>query len=401
MNFEFSAQDEQFRQQVKDFLAGNLSDEIKQSTAKTTTVFVDKDIALKWQNILAERGWVAPLWPEQWGGTGWTPSQNYIFVSECAKAGAPSLIPLGLRMLGPVLLRYGTQQQKQYYLPKIISGEHYWCQGYSEPGSGSDLASLKCKAQSDGDNYIVNGTKIWTTHAHFADHIFCLVRTDSSGKPQHGISFLLIDMATPGITVDPIITMAGDHEVNQVFFEDVVVPKANLVGPEHQGWTVAKCLLEFERGGGIAAAGLKAHVNHVRNIASNEHLGSGLRLIDEAHFSGTLAEAEIALNALEFTELKIMSQLSRGGNPGPESSALKNISVSIHQKLEELAVEASAYYAAPHGSLLPGYDNNLPVIGPDYVAKAMPRYLNGRAASVFGGAKEVQKNIIAKVVLGL
>ena len=260
MNIEFSQQDEEFRQQVRTFLQDKLTPEMRREAERTTTVFADKDLAMQWQAILVEQGWAVPAWPEEHGGISWTPEQKYIWGEECARAHAPGLIPLGLRMLAPVLFRYGTDEQKSDYLPKILSGEHYWCQGYSEPGSGSDLSSLKCSAVKDGDDYIVNGTKIWTTHAQFADHIFCLVRTDTSVKPQAGISFLLIPMDLPGITVDPIITIADDHEVNQVFFDDVRVPQSNRVGPENEGWTVAKYLLEFERGGGGAAAGIRESI---------------------------------------------------------------------------------------------------------------------------------------------
>ena len=238
MNIEFSAEDEVFREEVKNFLSTNLTDEMRREAERTTTVFADKDLAMKWQEILVEKGWAVPAWPVEHGGVAWTPNQKYIWGQECAKSHAPGLIPLGLRMLAPVLFKYGTPEQKAEYLPKILSGEQYWCQGYSEPGSGSDLSSLKTSAVKDGDDYVVNGTKIWTTHAHFADHIFCLVRTDTGVKPQAGITFLLIPLDMPGITVKPIITIADDHEVNQVFFDDVRVPQSNRVGPENEGWTV-------------------------------------------------------------------------------------------------------------------------------------------------------------------
>ena len=233
MNIEFSAEDEQFRAEVQSFLAAKVSPEMRRESERTTTVFAEKDLAMQWQEILVDKGWAVPAWPLEHGGIAWSPNQKYIWGQECAKAHAPGLIPLGLRMLAPVMFKYGTPEQKAEYLPKILSGEHYWCQGYSEPGSGSDLSSLKTSAVKDGDDYIVNGTKIWTTHAQFADHIFCLVRTDSGVKPQAGITFLLIPMDLPGIKVDPIITIADDHEVNQVFFDDVRVPQANRVGPEN------------------------------------------------------------------------------------------------------------------------------------------------------------------------
>ena len=253
---ELTSQYQLFRDEVRAMLAAELTDEMKQATAKTTTVFADRDVALAWQKILHRRGWAGVAWPVEFGGTGWDITQRHIFAQECTRAGAPDLIPLGLRMLAPVLFRYGTKLQQDYYLPKILTGEHYWCQGYSEPGSGSDLASLQMRAVRDGDDYVLDGTKIWTTHAHFADHIFCLVRTDPSARKQAGISFILVEMDRPGVSVKPIVTLAGDHEVNQVFFDAVRVPITHRVGEENDGWSVAKYLLEFERGGGTASTGL-------------------------------------------------------------------------------------------------------------------------------------------------
>ena len=334
---------------------------------------------------LVEKGWAVPQWPAEWGGTDWTIMQKHIFAVECAKAGTPGLIPLGLRMLAPVLLRYGTDEQKQYYLPRILSGEHYWCQGYSEPGSGSDLSSLRTRAVKDGDDYIVNGTKIWTTHAHFADHIFCLVRTNEHVKPQAGITFLLIDMATPGVSVKPIITLAGDHEVNQVFFDDVRVPQANRVGPENEGWTVAKYLLEFERGGGSASTGLKIEIDELKALARIEGLEH-----DDA-FGARIASLEARMMALEFAELETLARISSGGSPGAASSLLKNTSVEIGQEVETLRLEAIHYLGLTHPSAR--------AVLPRHADTIAARYLNGRAASIYGGSKEVQKNIIAKNVL--
>lgn len=400
MDLRFSDEDEAFREEVRAFLDERLTPEMREAARRTTTVFADKDLAMAWQRILVEKGWAVPSWPVEYGGVDWTLTQKYIFNEECAKAHSPGLIPLGLRMLAPVLFKYGTPEQKDYYLPKILSGEHYWCQGYSEPGAGSDLSGLKTRAVKDGDDYIVNGTKIWTTHAHFADHIFCLVRTDASGKPQAGITFLLIPMDTPGITVDPIITIAGDHEVNQVFFEDVRVPQANRVGPENQGWTVAKYLLEFERGGGGAAPRLKVALDELKAIAAKEQ-EDGVALIDQPAFRARLSSLEIRLQAQEFAELSNLARMSRGESPGPGSSLSKNNSVAIEQALTTLKLEAVHYYGLPNANFisLNGYDEEW--FGPDYAETAMPRYLNSRAASIFGGSQEVQKNIIAKVVLGL
>ena len=400
MNLEFSAEDEAFRTEVKAFLGEHLTPELKRRAEKTTTVFADKDVAMQWQEILVEKGWAVPSWPVEHGGTGWTVTQKYIWNQECAKAHAPGLIPLGLRMLAPVLFKYGTDEQKADILPKMLSGEQYWCQGYSEPGSGSDLSSLKTSAVKDGDDYVVNGTKIWTTHAHFADHIFCLVRTDPNVRPQAGITFLLIPMDLPGIKVDPIITIADDHEVNQVFFDDVRVPQSNRVGPENEGWTVAKYLLEFERGGGGATPAIDESIADLKAIAQIE-INGGVPLIEDADFASRIAELEIRNEALRFQELNTLDRLSKGGSPGPGSSLAKNSSVEINQALSELKMEAVHYYGMPNANKISLNGCTEEWIGPEYAETVTGRFINGRAASIFGGAKEVQKNIVAKVVLGL
>ena len=269
LNLNFSAEDERVRGEIREFLHTELTDELIEAGRRASGMFVDRATARTWQQKLHRRGWGAVHWPVQYGGTGWSAAQLFIFREECARAGVPSVLNQGATLLAPALFAYASDAQKAYYLPRILSGEHYWCQGYSEPGSGSDLASLKTRADRDGDEYIVNGTKIWTTHAHFADHIFCLVRTRSDGRPQQGISFLLMPMDTPGIRVKPIITLAGDHEVNQVFFDDVRVPVANRVGDENQGWTVAKHLLEYERGSGGVAARLKVSLDELKRVAAH------------------------------------------------------------------------------------------------------------------------------------
>ena len=400
MNLDYGAQDEAFRREVVAFLDEHLTDDIRRRAAKVTSVFADKSLALEWQAVLHGKGWAVPSWPVEHGGTGWTVTQKYIFNQECARAGAPGLIPMGLGMLAPVLFKYGTETQKSYYLPRILSGEHYWCQGFSEPGSGSDLASLKTSAVPDGDDYVVNGTKIWTTHAQFADHIFCLVRTDSSGKPQHGITFLLIEMDSPGIEVKPIITLAGDHEVNQVFFDEVRVPQTNRVGPEDQGWAVAKYLLEFERGGGGASARLASSLGDLKLIATREG-ADGTRLIDDPVFRQRVSEAEIAQRSHMLTELMAVDAM-QGASPGPGSSILKNSASDLAQWLETLKIEAINYYGLPsanHISLFEGSNQAWP--GSPETERVMGRYLNGRAASIYGGSHEIQKNVIAKRVLGL
>lgn len=399
MDISFSPEDEAFRAEVRAFLDANLTPELKAQTRAMTSVFLERPTAIAWQKILHSRGWVAPAWPVEYGGTGWTETQKYIFDIEIARAEAPPLIPMGLKMVAPVIMKFGTQEQKDYFLPRTLAGDMYWCQGYSEPGSGSDLASLKTRADADGDDYVINGSKIWTTHAHYADWIFCLVRTDASGKPQEGISFLLIDMKTPGISVRPLITMAGDHEVNQVFFDNVRVPKGNRIGEEGKGWTYAKYLLEFERGGSYSTR-LKVALDSLRRIAGAETDG-GQPLIEDPGFRAKIDAAEIDLLSLEMTEHRIMASLSKGGSPGPESSLLKTCGSETQQRITEIAVEAIAQWGTPfqRGEAAPA--GNTPLVGPDYAARVVPHYLNTRAASIYGGSNEVQRNIMAKLVLGL
>ena len=395
MNLDFTDEELAFQQDVRQFLAEHLPRDIVEDTARNSSVFVEKDLALRWQAILVDKGWAVPQWPAEHGGTEWTPAQKYIFSKECYLAGAPMLIPLGLLMLAPVIMAFGSEAQKQEYLPKILSGEHYWCQGYSEPGAGSDLASLKLRADADGDDYIVNGSKLWTTHAHHADHIFCLVRTDNTGRPQEGISFLLIPMDSPGISVEPIITMAGDHEVNQVFFDNVRVPQGNRIGEENKGWRYAKYLLEFERGGGFSAPRVQHELERLQAMVDDardtfaDFDGSG-------EIARRIARIEIDLKALEITELRILSAVSGGDNPGPESSILKLTTTRLEQAINELAVDVLGY----RGFAMEPVADGIPYRA-DFTASVVPRYLNNRAASIFGGSQEVQRNIIAKLVLGL
>ena len=400
MNLELSPEEGAFRDEVRAFLDTALTPELRAAGQRTTSVFTDKRYSIEWQKILYAKGWVAPSWPKEYGGTGWNEMQRYIFARECARAGAPGLAPMGLRMVAPAIMRFGTAEQKAHYLPRILSGEDYWCQGYSEPGSGSDLASLQLRATSDGNDYILNGSKIWTTHAQWADRIFCLVRTRADGKPQAGITFLLIDMKTPGISVKPIVTLAGEHEVNQVFFDDVRVPKANRLGEENQGWTVAKYLLEFERGGG-SAAGLKVSLARIRAIAETEPGDDGCMLIENSSFSSKLAAVEIVIEAVEMTEHRVMCAFSAGANPGPASSMLKAQGTEAMQRLDELAIEACARYATVEQSEARKVGSNVTPVGPAHSLFAMPRYLNNRAASIYGGSNEIQRNIIAQLVLGL
>lgn len=394
MDLELSPADLAFRDEVRAFLDANLTPELREAGRRMTSVFCDKVHSLAWQRILHAKGWVAPSWPIEYGGPGWSEVQRHVFHAECARAGAPNLAPMGLRMVAPAIMAFGTPEQKARYLPRILSGEDYWCQGYSEPGSGSDLASLQMRAIADGDDYVLNGSKIWTTHAHWASHMFCLVRTSTEGKPQAGITFLLIEMDRPGIKIEPILTLAGEHEVNQVFFDDVRTPQADRLGAENQGWTVAKHLLEFERGGGYAA-GLDAGLERLRDLARAEDI------LDDPHYRRRLAEAEIAALAVDITERRVLSALVTGGKPGPASSILKVQGSEQLQRLDELGIDALATYIAPHQPKAREAGSNEPSIGPGHGLTTMARYLNNRAASIYGGSNEIQRDIIAKLVLGL
>ena len=400
MNLELSAPDLAFRDEVRAFLSENLPDDLRSAGRLMTSVFMEKKYSIPWQKILHAKGWVAPSWPVEYGGTGWDEMKRYIFSAECARAGAPALSPMGLRMVGPCIQRYGTSEQKAFYLPRILSGEDYWCQGYSEPGSGSDLASLQMKAVRDGDHYVLNGSKIWTTQAHFANRMFCLVRTNFEGKPQKGITFLLLEMAAPGIEVKPIITLAGEHEVNQVFFDNVRVPVSGRLGEENDGWTVAKYLLEFERGGS-SAPGLKVSLAKVKAMAAAEGGDLGEPLLNDPIFRSRLAELEILLDAIEMTEHRVMTELSSGKNPGPASSMLKTQATEATQRIDGLAIDAAAYYAYVDQPTAREPGSNETPVGPEHSLTAMPRYLNNRAASIYGGSNEIQRDIMARLVLGL
>jgi acyl-CoA dehydrogenase len=400
MNLDLSAADLAFQAEIRAFIAENLPADLQRAGRRATSVFIDKQYSLAWQRILHAKGWVAPSWPVEYGGTGWNEMRRFIFQMECIRAGAPSLAPMGPRMVGPCIMRYGAPEQKAYYLPRLLAGEDYWCQGYSEPGAGSDLASLQLRATSDGDDYVLNGSKIWTTHAHWANRMFCLVRTRFEGKPQAGITFLLLDMDAPGLVVKPIITLAGEHEVNQVFFDDVRVPKANRLGEENDGWTVAKYLLEFERGGG-SSPGLQVSLRRLRDMAKGEMSDDGGALFDDPAFRARLAEIEIAVTAIEVTEHRILSALSSGKAPGPASSMLKTQSTEAMQRIDELAIDVAAHFAAVDQKEAREAGSNLIPVGPDHSLVAMARYLNNRAGSIYGGSNEIQRDIMAKLVLGL
>ena len=383
-----------FRAEVRSWLSENLPPELRQAHNRATSVFVEKEFNLAWQAILLRKGWVAPHWPVERGGTGWNEAQRYIFASECARAGAPSLAPMGLKMVAPVIMKYGSEAQKEYYLPKLLAGEHYWCQGYSEPQAGSDLAALQLRADSDGDDYVLNGSKIWTTHAHVANHMFCLVRTNRDGRPQEGITFLLLEMDTPGLTVKPIISIAGDHDFNQVFFDNVRVPKANRLGDEGKGWTVAKTLLEYERAAAYAA-GLIEALAEVRAAAKEAEM------LDDPAIRRRFAELDSQVRTIHAVEDMVLAAIGEGRDPGPASSMLKVQGTECQHKIQELAVDVAGIYAAPYQYEARQAGSNEGYVGPESALTATARYFNGRAASIYGGSNEIQRNIMAKLVLGL
>ncbi|MDX2237203.1 MAG: acyl-CoA dehydrogenase family protein [Hyphomonadaceae bacterium] len=396
---QLDPKDAAFRADVRAFLDEKLTPDMREEAARSAGVWAEGPLVRRWHKILYEKGWIAPMWPKEYGGCGWSVVQKYIWDSELAAANAPSLPAMGLQMCGPVIMRYGTPAQKEFFLPRMLSGEHYWCQGYSEPGAGSDLAALQTKATREGDVYVLDGSKIWTTHAHYANWIFVLARTRSDGKPQQGISFFLVDMATPGLSVRPILSISGDHEVNQVFFDGVRVPADNLVGAENDGWTVAKYLLEFERGSSFAPR-LEAMLRKVRRLAADE-AQDGARLIDDRDFVTRLSALEVQAAAVAATERRLISTLSTGGNPGPSASSMLKLSgTETMQAATELALEAVGAYAAPDFTAARlGRVNWAP--GPAHAIPVTARYLNNRASTIYGGSSEVQRNILAKVALGL
>ena len=397
-----SAADLAFRDEVRAFLDEALRPELRAANKRQAGVFADGELCKRWHRVLYEKGWVAPSWPKEYGGPGWTPMQRYIFGDECARADAPVLPAMGLQMCGPVLMHYGTEEQKAFFLPRMLSGEHYWCQGYSEPQSGSDLASLQTRAVRDGDDYVVNGSKIWTTHAQYANWIFLLVRTATEGKPQAGISFLVTPLDAPGISVKPIISISGEHEVNQVFFDDVRIPVANLVGAENQGWTVAKYLLEFERGGGAAARRLRVMLREALEIARAQGGDQGGSLwSDQPSFRRRLARLEIELEALDYAERETAAKLSAGRSVGDATASSLKLTVStLLQRITELSLEGLGVYAAADQRAALGHGANDATVGPDYALSPTAKYLNSRAATIYGGSQEIQHNILARLLLG-
>ena len=391
MDINFSDADNQFRQEVKDYLENKYPKHVKEK--QNNGEQLTKQDMIDYHKSLYEQGWAGYNWPVEYGGNGWSPTQIYIFQEELGYANTPTILPFGLNMVGPVIYTFGNEEQKKKFLPDILEFNTWWCQGYSEPGSGSDLASLKTKAVRDGDHYIVNGSKTWTTLAQNADWIFCLVRTETTQKKQEGISFLLIDMKTEGIEVKPIITIDGDHEVNSVFFTDVKVPAENLIGEEGKGWTYAKFLLAHERFG-IAGVpnqkySLKLLKERTKDFADDD-------------LKKKIADYEIELSALEFTELRTLAALANGGHPGAESSIIKIKGTELQQRLTEMYVEAAGQYILPYEGPEGFNSNNTPASNvSDFSSQAVSRYLNFRKTSIYGGSNEIQKNIIAKAILGV
>ena len=399
MNLSFSPEDLVFQVEVRRFIAEKLSEELRREQDLTASVYAEPEVSQSWHKILYAKGWVAPHWPAEFGGTGWTPVQRYIFELEMSRAGAPALHPQGLRLVGPVIMRFGTDEQRGIHLPRILSGDDYWCQGYSEPEAGSDLASLKATAVRDGDHYVVTGTKMWTTHAHHANRMFALVRTSKEERRQDGISFILIDMASPGISVRPIKTIGGDHEVNQVFLENVRVPISNRVGAEGQGWNYGKFLLEFERGAAVVSGRLRRALRNVEQLAGDYHDDKRV-VLEQSDIAARLSEIDIDIDALEMMELRVLAASGSGEKPGASISSVLKLRVSqTHQAIAELALRVIGtdglfwenkrpLYRLSNNPMLP--ENTLPVLA---------RYLDTRAYTIFGGTAEIQHDIIAKVII--
>ncbi|KHK56381.1 acyl-CoA dehydrogenase [Ralstonia sp. A12] len=398
MDLNYSAADDAFRQEVRGWLEANLPKDIQDKVLNHRRL--NREDFVRWHKALAGKGWSVPHWPVEWGGTGWSPIQKHIWDEECAQVGAPGVLPFGVSMVAPVIMKYGNEAQKRYFLPRIVDCTDWWCQGYSEPGSGSDLASVKTRAVREGDHYVVNGQKTWTTLGQHADMIFCLVRTDPDAKKQEGISFLLIDMKTPGITVRPIIMLDEEHEVNEVFFDNVKVPVDNLIGEENRGWTYAKYLLGHERTGIARVGNSKRELAFLKRVAL-QHQKNGKPLLQDPVFGAKVASLEIELLALEITVLRVVSSENAGKGPGPEASLLKIKGTQIQQMLTELMVEAVGPYAQPFDpSYLEG-DTPDAATGDNDAAPLAPYYFNYRKTSIYGGSNEIQRNIISQMILGV
>ena len=393
MQMTFTAADEAFREELRDFIERECDPGSRERVEKG--LGIGKEDYVDWHRKLATKGWSCPHWPVEHGGCDWTPVRHYIFEAETGEACCPPPVPFGPEMVAPVVWTFGSPEQRQQHLPPILAGDLWWAQGYSEPNSGSDLASLKTAARLDGDHYVVNGIKTWTTMAHYADWIFLLVRTSSEGKKQEGITFLLVDMTSPGITIHPIITMEGGHEVNQVVFDDVRVPVANRIGEENRGWTYAKFLLGYERFNMAGIPQAKRQMKRLRHIAGDQGIDS------DPGFRARMADAEIQIMALESTMLRLLSSVAAGKDPGNEASYIKIRGTEIDQLMTELAMEAAGPYVLPYAPRALEEGWNEEPLGPDYAAPVAPDYFNTRKVTIYGGSNEIQKNIIAKHVLGL
>lgn len=410
MDLMWSAQDLAFRDEVRAFLDEKLTPDLRSAGRLMTSVYADHEASMAWQAILHERGWAAPAWPVEHGGCDWTLTRHYIFSRESTLAGAPALSPMGIRMVAHAIIAFGTAEQKQYFLPRILTGEVFFCQGYSEPEAGSDLAALSMAAIPDGDDLVCTGSKIWTTHALEANWIFALVRTTRSARRQQGITFLLIDMTSPGIEIQPLVMTSGEEIQTQIFFDSVRVPRSNVIGTIDDGWTVAKYLLEFERGGGAAAPALQVMAESIATEAALQPGPYGGTLLDDPAFSAKLADVRIRTEVLEILEYRVLTSVAEGRNPGAASSMLKILSTELSQTITELAMEAAgprgrAYQ--PHATRPGGpvADFTAPadgyVSGEAWQAVAPLRYFNDRAGSIYAGSNEIQRNILAKATLGL
>ncbi|MFW6093527.1 MAG: acyl-CoA dehydrogenase family protein [Pseudomonadota bacterium] len=385
-----------FREEVREFFDTALTDELRRARRFMTSVYCDRESSLAWQRILHEQGWLVPGWPREYGGTDWSLTERFVFACESARAGPPPISPMGIEMLGPALLGYGTEEQKRYYLPRMLRGEDFWCQGYSEPQAGSDLAALKLRAVPDGDDYVLNGTKLWTTHAHYANRMFCLVRTGHFERPQQGVTFLLVDLDSPGVHISPIRFFSGETEQYQVTFEDVRVPRANVVGKPDEGWAVTKYLLEFERGSKPSAPGLLETVRDLRALVEREGDGE-----DTTGIRGRIDVLECEVLGLEGTELRCLEEAEQHGSPGSRASLLKIRGAELSQSASQLALEIAGIYGLPWQPEVIDSRGTEPAVGPVDLVTRAPFYFNNRAASIYGGSNEIQRNIIARHVLGL
>ncbi len=399
MNADFTVEELAFQREVREFLENEFPPDLKYKV--DNGIRLEKEDHVRWQKILYRRGWAAPNWPSEYGGPGWTATRKYIFAQEMGLYGAPEPVAFGMKMVAPVIYTFGTEAQKQRFLPDILASNVWWCQGYSEPEAGSDLAALKTSAVRDGDDYIVNGTKTWTTLGQYADWIFCLVRTDRAARKQEGISFLLIDMNTPGITVSPITLIDGTPEVNEIHFDNVRVPVANRIGEENRGWTYAKLLLTHERTNIAQVPNSRLKLKKLRDLAAVTPDGHGGMLLADPVFATRLADLEIEVLALAYTELRTLAAVTTGQAPGPESSILKIVGTEASQAIDELYMEVAGWHCLPHvpGQFREGFDGEW--LGTGIAAATADNYFNGRKKSIYGGSNEIQKNIIARAVLGL